>query len=73
MPNIHNLFTRHRLEWTARSLGRYSEEFVQEFYASYVTNIRSKIDRQASPAKQAQLDDVRVRGIQVDISLPAIR
>ena len=25
MPEIHNLFTRHRLEWTARSLGRYSE------------------------------------------------
>ena len=25
---IHNLFTRHRLEWTARPLGRYSEEMV---------------------------------------------
>ena len=22
MPEIHNLFTRHRLEWTARPLGR---------------------------------------------------
>ena len=28
MPEIHNLFTRHRLEWTARPLGRYSEEIV---------------------------------------------
>ena len=28
MPEIHNLFTRHRLEWTARPLGRYSEEMV---------------------------------------------
>ena len=31
MPEIHNLFTRHRLEWTARLLGRYSEEMVREF------------------------------------------
>ena len=28
MPEIHNLFTRHRLEWTTRPLGRYSEELV---------------------------------------------
>ena len=28
MPEIHNVFTRHRLEWTARPLGRYSEEMV---------------------------------------------
>ena len=40
MPEIHNLFTRHRLEWTARPLGRYSEEMVQEFYASYVATLR---------------------------------
>ena len=29
--------------------------------------------RRAAPAKQAQLEHVRVRGIKVDISLPAIR
>ena len=51
MPEIHNLFTIHRLEWTTRSLGRYSEEFVREFYASYVTTLRSHIDRRAAPAK----------------------
>ena len=28
MLDIHNLFTKHRLEWTARSLGHYSEELV---------------------------------------------
>ena len=28
MPEIHNLFTRHHLEWTARPFGRYSEEMV---------------------------------------------
>ena len=39
MPEIHNLFTRHRLEWTARPLGRYSEEMVQEFYAFYVATL----------------------------------
>ena len=73
MPEIHNLFTRHRLEWTAPLLGRYSEEMVREFYASYVATLRSYIDRQAAPAKQASLEQVRVRGMQVDISLPAIR
>ena len=72
MPEIHNLFTKHRLEWTARPLGRYSEEVVREFYASYVANLRSQIDKRAAPAKQAPLEQVRVRGVQVDISLPAI-
>ena len=72
MPEIHNLFIRHRLEWTARLLGRYSEELVREFYASYVATLRSHIDRRAAPAKQAPLEQVRVRGVQVDISLPAI-
>ena len=28
MPEIHNLFTRHRLEWTSCLLGCYSEEIV---------------------------------------------
>ena len=73
MPEIHNLFTRHRLEWTARPLGRYSEELVREFYASYVATLRSHIDRWAAPAKHAPLEQVRVRGVPVDISLPAIR
>ena len=72
MPEIHNLFTRHRLEWITRLLGRYSE-VVREFYASYVATLRSQIDRRAAPAKQAPLEQVRVHGVQVDISLPAIR
>ena len=54
-------------------LGQYSKEMVQEFYASYVVTLRSQIDRRAAPAKQAPLEQVRVRGVQVDISLPAIR
>ena len=73
MPKIYNLFTRHRLEWKVRPLGRYSEKFFREFYASYVATLRSQIDRHAAPAKQALLEQVRVCGIQVDISLPAIR
>ena len=72
MTEIHNFFTRHRLELTARSLGRYREEFVREFYASYVATLISQIDRRAAPAKQAPLDHVQVCGIQVDISLLAI-
>ena len=51
MPEIHNLFTRHRLEWTAHPLGRYSEELVREFHASYVATLQSQIDRKATPAK----------------------
>ena len=58
MPKIHNLFTKHRLKWTARPLGRYSEEMVREFYASYVATLRSQIDRRADPAKQAPLEQV---------------
>ena len=54
-------------------MGRYSKEMVPEFYASYVATLRSEIDRRAAPAKQAPLETVRVRGEQVDISLPAIR
>ena len=73
MPEIHNLFSRHRLEWTAHPLGCYSEEMVREFYASYIATLRSQIDRRAAPAKQAPLEQVRVRGVQVDMSLPAIR
>ena len=72
MPEIHNLFTRYRLEWTARPLGRYSEEMVREFCASYVATLRSQIDRRAAPAKQVPLEQVRVRGVHVDISLLAI-
>ena len=63
MPEIHNLFTRHRLEWTTHSLGRYSEKLVREFYASYVATLRSQIDRRVAPAKKAPLEIVRVRGI----------
>ena len=58
MSEIHNIFTRHRLELTARSLGRYSEEFVREFYASYVDTLRSQIDKRVAPAKQAPLEHV---------------
>ena len=54
-------------------MGRYSEELVQEFYASYVDTLRSQIDRPAAPAKPAPLEHVRERGIQVDISLPSDR
>ena len=58
MPEIYNLFTRHRLDWTARPLGSYSEEMVREFYASYVGTLQSQIDRRAALAKQAPLEQV---------------
>ena len=71
MPEIHILLTRHRLEWIARPLGRYNEEMVRQFYASYVATLRSQIDRRAAPTKQSPLEQVRVWGVQADISLPA--
>ena len=46
---------------------------VRGFYASYVATLRSQIDRRAAPAKQSPQEKVRVRGMQVDIFLPAIR
>ena len=46
---------------------------VRELYTSYVETLRSQIDRRASPAKPAPLEQVRVRGVSVDISLPANR
>ena len=51
MPEIYNIFTRHRLEWTVHLLGRYSEELVREFYASYVATLRLQIDSRDAPAK----------------------
>ena len=63
MPESHNIFTRHRLKLKARPLGRYSEELVREFYASYVATLRSQIDRWDAPAKQAPVEQVRVRGV----------
>ena len=72
MAEIHNLFTRHGMEWTACPLGRYSEELVREFYASYIVTLRSQIDRRAAPARLAPLEHVQVCRIPVDISLPAI-
>ena len=73
MPEIHTLFTRHRLEWTARPLGHCSEEMVRECYTSYIETLRSQIDRLAAHTKQAPLEQVRILGITFDISLPAIR
>lgn len=47
---IHNLFTRHQLNWIARCGGRYIEELVQEFYASYVETLKASLDRKSNPA-----------------------
>ena len=55
MHEINNLLTRHRLEWTARPLGCYSEEFVREFYASYVATLKSQIDRPTPPPNKPHL------------------
>ena len=38
-----------------------------------MATLRSQIDRRVAHVKQAPLEHVRVRGVQVDISLPAIR
>ena len=52
---IHAIFARHRLEWTAWNVGRYSEEMVQEFYATYVVTLRSQMDTRCNPTKNTAL------------------
>ena len=47
--DVHSLFTCHRLEWMARSLGSYREEVVREFYASYVMTLTGSLDTRAKP------------------------
>ncbi|TMX02501.1 hypothetical protein EJD97_021341 [Solanum chilense] len=54
-------------------LGIYSEEIMQEFYASYDATLRGSIDRWARPAKQAPLTYRLVKGCQIDISQATIR
>ena len=39
MPAINEIFTKHRLDYTIRDVGHYSEEMVQELYASYVATL----------------------------------
>ena len=51
VSNVQRLFTCHRLEGMARSLGEYSEEIFREFYASDVETLRGSLDRRSRPAK----------------------
>lgn len=69
---VYYLFTHHRLEWTTRSLGRYSKVMMREFYVAYVVTLRASLDNRAKPTKHAQLDHVSVHNKRVDISLPTI-
>ena len=39
VPDVHALFTRHWLEWMDKCIGRYINEVVREFYASYVATL----------------------------------
>ena len=73
MTKIRSFFTRNQLEWTIRDVGRYNEELGREFYASYVETLQFEIDSLAALPNHAPLDDIRVHGKRVDISLPAIR
>lgn len=68
VPNVHGLFTHHRLEWMARSFGKFSEEIVQQFYVSYVTTLRCALGSRSKPARHDPLTSVLVRGFRVDIS-----
>lgn len=72
VPDVHALFTRHRIKQIGRSNGLYLEEVVRQFYESHVETLHSSLDRWYNLAKQEQLDDLRVRGRKVYISLPTI-
>uniref|UniRef100_M1DKB3 Integrase core domain containing protein n=1 Tax=Solanum tuberosum TaxID=4113 RepID=M1DKB3_SOLTU len=49
VPEIHRLFNLHKCDWMARDPGTYSEEMVQEFYASYAVTLRGSITKRSSP------------------------
>lgn len=68
IPDVHNLFTFHRLELMARSLGSYSKKIVRELYVSYVATLRGILDRRSKPVKQDPLTDILVQRCWVDIS-----
>lgn len=53
--DINKLFTCHRLELMALSLGSYIEDIIREFYASYVENLRGSLDKRAKSAKKDPL------------------
>uniref|UniRef100_M1DI70 Integrase core domain containing protein n=1 Tax=Solanum tuberosum TaxID=4113 RepID=M1DI70_SOLTU len=59
---------RHKCEWMARDPGTYSEEIVQEFYASYAATLRGRIHKNAKLAAQDPLTSTMVRGISVNLS-----
>lgn len=61
IPEVHLLFTLHKLERMARDLGTYNEEIVTKFYASYVDTLRGFIYRRARPEKQEPLISMLVR------------
>ena len=60
LPTVHDLLTRHRIEWMARSMGSYSEEIMREFYPSYVETLKGTSDRRSNPNKHILLTDVQV-------------
>ena len=51
VPSIHDIFTRHQLDWMVTRDGRYSEELVRYLYASYVATLTASLDRKSYPAK----------------------
>ncbi len=39
ISKVHRLYTRHKLEWMARSMGTYCEDMVKDFYISYMATL----------------------------------
>ncbi|KAG5581491.1 hypothetical protein H5410_052118 [Solanum commersonii] len=65
---IHWLFNLHKCDWMARDPGTYSEEIVQEFYASYAATLRGSISKWSKPLVQDPLTSTMFRDCPVDIS-----
>uniref|UniRef100_M1DZW0 Integrase core domain containing protein n=1 Tax=Solanum tuberosum TaxID=4113 RepID=M1DZW0_SOLTU len=55
VPDIHQLFNLHKCDWMTRDPGTYSEDIVQEFYASYAANLHGSISKQSNPIAQDHL------------------
>ncbi|KAG5580774.1 hypothetical protein H5410_051401 [Solanum commersonii] len=68
IPDILQLFQRHKCEWMAHDPGTYSEEIVREFYASYAATLRGRIHKNTKATTQDLLTSTMVRGVSVDLS-----
>lgn len=63
----------HGLRWLTNKLGKYSPLMVREFYTTYAMTILQDLPKRKKPLDQPRLQEVLVRGWQVNILEKMIR